>query len=135
MEKKLKAMKRRWRKLSKADRQYYRGQTFLVALNSLLLPFTWVAVFNFVWMGVLIMTYTNGLKNARRWKYIGYYEGRWRQIALNRVRLARAASLRLQYDRLYSDHSKLKYDYNQLKKFVNQEQIKKTNKPFNKKTK
>ena len=97
MKKKLKNLKRRWRKIEKGDRTFYRGQAIIIAFN----------------------LYSMELRRRRVERYIYYFKGRWRQIDLDNVKLARAASLRLQYDILKSDHNKLQCDYHQLKKSIN----------------
>ena len=119
MKKKLKNLKRRWRKIEKGDRIFYRGQAIIIAFNLLILPFAWTAIFTLFWVGLLTYFYSMELRRRRVERYIYYFKGRWRQIDLDNVKLARAASLRLQYDILKSDHNKLQCDYHQLKKSIN----------------
>lgn len=119
MNKKLKNLKRRWRKIEKGDRIFYRGQAIIIAFNLLILPFAWTAIFTLFWVGLLTYFYSMELRRRRAEQYIYYFKGRWRQIDLDKVKLVRAASLRLQYDRLQSDHNKLQCDYHRLKKSIN----------------
>lgn len=119
MKKKLKNLKRRWRKIEKGDRIFYRGQAIIIAFNLLILPFAWTAILTLFWVGLLTYFYSMELRRRRVERYIYYFKGRWRQIDLDNVKLARAASLRLQYDILKSDHNKLQCDYHQLKKNIN----------------
>lgn len=119
MKKKLKNLKRRWRKIEKGDRMFYRGQAIIIAFNLLILPFAWTAILTLFWVGLLTYFYSMELRRRRVERYIYYFKGRWRQIDLDNVKLARAASLRLQYDILKSDHNKLQCDYHQLKKNIN----------------
>lgn len=119
MKKKLKNLKRRWRKIEKGDRIFYRGQAIIIAFNLLILPFTWTAILTLFWVGLLTYFYSMELRRRRVERYIYYFKGRWRQIDLDNVKLARSASLRLQYDILKSDHNKLQCDYHRLKKSIN----------------
>ena len=119
MKKKWINLKRRWRKIGKGDRIFYRGQAIVIAFNLLILLFTWTAVFSLFWVGLLAYVYSMELARRRVCQWIYYYKGRWRQIDLDNVKLARAASLRLQYDMLKSDHNKLQCDYHRLKKSIN----------------
>lgn len=119
MKKKLKNLKRRWRKIEKGDRIFYRGQAIIIAFNLLILPFAWTAILTLFWVGLLTYFYSMELRRRRVERYIYYFKGRWRQIDLDNVKLARAASLRLQYDILKSDHNKLQCDYHRLKKSIN----------------
>lgn len=119
MNKKLKNLKRRWRKIGKGDRIFYRGQAIVIAFNLLILPFTWTAIASLFWVGLLVFVYSMELARRRVVQYLYYHKGRWRQIDLDNVKLAKADGIKHLYDRLHSDYRKLEYDYHQLKKSIN----------------
>lgn len=133
MNKKLKNIKRRWRKIKKGDRMFYRGQAIVIAFNLLILPFTWTAIFTLVWLGLLTFVYSTELARRRVEQYIYYHKGRWRQIDLDNKHVAEASAIKSEYCRLRSNYNKLKYDYNQLKKSFCDIQNKKSINPKNKK--
>ena len=76
MKKKLKNLKRRWRKIEKGDRIFYRGQAIIIAFNLLILPFAWTAIFTFFWVGLLTYVYSMELRRRRVEQYIYYFKGR-----------------------------------------------------------
>lgn len=119
MNKELKNLKRRWRKIGKPNRTFYRGMTIIAGINILLIPVISNAATNVMWILFIMIMYSTEFVRRRRTQYAWYRKGLWRQIDLDKVKLARAASLRLQYDILKSDHNKLQCDYHRLKKTIN----------------
>lgn len=123
MKKKLKAMKRRWRKLLRTDRQFFRLTGAFLVLYLMLLPLSITFLGNIIWMiGLITLHYIHiGIRRNRQ--YVYWQRGRMKQLALDweKARKMRYenAELRFKNDRLNSDYKKLEYDYNQLKKSVN----------------
>lgn len=132
MKKKLKNLKRRWRKIRKGDRIFYRGQAIIIALNLLLLPFTWTAICSFLWVGLLTYVYSMELSRRRVCQWIYYHIGRRRKIYLDKY-VAEASAIKSEHCRLRSNYNKLKYECNQLKKSFCDIQNKKSINPKKKK--
>lgn len=133
MKKKLKNLKRRWRKIGKGDRIFYRGQAIIIAFNLLILPFAWTAILTLFWVGLLTYFYSMELRRRRVERYIYYFKGRWRQIDLDNKHVAEASAIKSEYCRLRSNYNKLKYECNQLKKSFCDIQNKKSINPKKKK--
>lgn len=125
MNKKLKSLKRRWRKIGKVDRIFYRGQAIVFAFNLLILPFTWTAIAQLFWVGLLVFVYSMELARRRVERAFYYFKGRRRQATLDDRYVMEAANVKIKYIRLNSDYRKLEYDYNQLKKSINPKNKKK----------
>lgn len=137
MKKKLKNLKRRWRKIGKGDRIFYRGQAIVIAFNLLILPFTWTAIFSLFWVGLLTYVYSMELairrKTAYRWYLIGAWKSKRTYYKDKRRLMYRNAELEFANKRLNSDYNKLKYECNQLKKSFCDIQNKKSINPKKKK--
>lgn len=135
MNKKLKNLKRRWRKIGKPNRTFYRGMTIIAGINILLIPVISNAATNVMWILFIMIMYSTEFVRRRRTQYEWYRKGRRRQIDLDKVKLAKADGIKYLYDRLHSDYRKLEYDYHQLKKSFCDIQNKKTINPKTKKKK
>lgn len=135
MNKKLKNLKRRWRKLKRSQRQCYRFWTGLLVFNYLIGFVNSTGLINAIWMAGFMWLYTQGIILSRRTAYRYYHKGRWRQIDLDNKHVAEASAIKSEYYRLRSNYNKLKYECNQLKKSFCDIQNKKTINPKTKKKK
>lgn len=122
-EKKLKAMKRRWRKLHRMDRRFFRLMGAFTLLYLLLLPVSLAFLGNLIWTISLIVLQYFSIATRRNRQYVYWLKGCLHQSGADWTRHRRTmyekAELKFKYDRLNSDYKKLEYDYNQLKKSIN----------------
>lgn len=135
MNKKLKNLKRRWRKIGKPNRTFYRGMTIIAGINILLIPVISNAATNVMWILFVMIMYSTEFVRRRRTQYVWYRKGRRRQASLDDRYVMEAANVKIKYIRLNSDYRKLKYECNQLKKSFCDIQNKKSTNPKTKKKK
>ena len=129
MKKKWIALKRRWKKLHRMDRRFFRliGAFMLFYLA---LTFLWISFLpNLVWMTTLMMLQYFNICIRRNRQYAYYLRGCVHQLTVDWVRDRRTVNenveLKVKNRRLHSDYKKLEYDYNQLKKSINPKKKKK----------
>ena len=117
MKDKVKMWKRRWKKLHRMDRRFFRLiGTF--TLFYLIFTFLWISFLpNLVWMTTLMMIQYFNISIRRNRQYAYYLRGC--------ITVYENAELKVKNRRLHSDYKKLEYDYNQLKKSINPKKKKK----------
>ena len=130
MEKKWKALKRRWKKLNSYDQAYFKADFVILLAGLVLFIFGRGVGFTLMcWMISNILLRTAYMSRIRIRKYWSYRNGRERQDRLNRDEISEVrgenATLKFDNNRLHSDYKKLEYDYNQLKKSINPKKKKK----------
>ena len=122
MKKKLKQMKRRWRKLEKADRGYFVAIGAIIVLNIATLPWAHHNVMNILWLALLLWTRWMYVVSLRKKTKLDLRRGAMHQWWHDRKRYNELSeqliSAEFSRDRLNSKYKKLKYDYRQLKKQV-----------------
>lgn len=113
MKRKIRNLKRRWRKLAKHQR---RSLVFLVSLAVINIPFSPVSS---LWLSILVLYKLLDIKQLRMKQYYYYCEGRCRTLSAymlrNRIRLLdelmesanKYADLLLEYKKLQAAHNKL----------------------------
>ena len=110
--KKFKNLKRRWRKLTKHQRQFL---VFLVSLAVINIPFSPVSS---LWLSVLVLYKLLDINQLRMEQYYYYRNGRCRTLSAyirDRIRLLdeliesanKYADLLLEYEKLKAAHNKL----------------------------
>lgn len=123
MKKKWITLKRRWKKLHRMDRQFFRIIGAFTLLYLLLLPVSLGFLVNLVWMISFIILQYFSISIRRNRQYVYWLKGCLHQSSADWIRHRRTmyekAELKFKYDRLHSDYKKLEYDYNQLKKSIN----------------
>ena len=120
MKKKLKQMKRRWRKMHKSDKSFFACVGTITALNIATLPWIHGNVMNILWLTLLLwmrwMYVVSLRKNTKR----DFHRGAMHQWRYDRRRCNELSeqliSAEFSRDRLNSQYKKLEYDYRQLKK-------------------
>lgn len=129
MKKKWIALKRRWKKLHRMDRQFFRIIGAFTLLYLLLLPVSLVFLGNLVWTSSFIILQYFSISIRRNRQYAYWLRGCIHQSNADWIRNRRTmyenAELKFKYDRLNSDYKKLEYDYHQLKKNINPKNKKK----------
>lgn len=129
MKKKWIALKRRWKKLHRMDRQFFRMIGAFTLLFLLLLPVSLAFLSNLVWMISFITIQYFSISIRRNRQYAYWLKGCLHQSNADWIRHRRTmyekAELKFKYDRLHSDYKKLEYDYHQLKKSINPKNKKK----------
>lgn len=129
MKKKWIALKRRWKKLHRMDRQFFRIIGAFTLLYLLLLPVSLVFLGNLVWTSSFIILQYFSISIRRNRQYAYWLKGCIHQSNADWIRNRRTmyenAELKFKYDRLNSDYKKLEYDYHQLKKNINPKNKKK----------
>ena len=122
MKKKLKQMKRRWRKLEKADREYFVAIGAIIVLNIATLPWAHHNVMNILWLALLMGMRCMYVASLRINRSIDLRRGAMHQWWHDRKRYNELSeqliSAEFSRDRLNSKYKKLEYDYRQLKKQV-----------------
>lgn len=118
MNKELKNIKRRWRKIGKPNRTFYRGMTIIAGINILLIPVISNAATNVMWILFIMIMYSTEFVRRRRTQYAWYNKGRFRQLKIDRGLFMEVAVLRWRSDRLNAKCKKMEYDCNQLKKEI-----------------
>lgn len=129
MKKKLKAMKRRWRKLHQMDRRFFRLIGAFSILYLLLLPLSLAFLPCLAWMMTLILLQCFNIGTRRNRQYVYYLKGMIRQEQIDWFANIKTrfdnAELSARLKQLHSGYKKLEYDYNQLKKNINSKKKKK----------
>lgn len=129
MKKKWITLKRRWKKLHRMDRQFFRIIGAFTLLYLLLLPVSPAFLINLVWMISMLTLQFFNISLRRNRQYVYWLKGCLHQSDVDWKRHRRTmyekAELKFKYDRLNSDYKKLEYDYHQLKKNINPKNKKK----------
>ena len=120
MKKKLKQMKRRWRKMHKSDKSFFACVGTITALNIATLPWIHGNVMNILWLALLLWTRWKYVVSLRKKTKLDLHRGAMHQWRHDRKRYNELSeqliSAEFSRDRLNSQYKKLEYDYRQLKK-------------------
>lgn len=118
--KKLKNLKRRWRKLEPGQRSTFRLLLGIMIGYAILSFFSPQIITDLIWVVTITCLLWLRIAHVRISHYYGYLKGRYRQKEMDRREIFEVRSqhcnLRFAFDKLKYSHEKLKTKYNKLKR-------------------